>query len=629
MEAQPKRCRTYFIPLHILHVCLSIGLIVAVVHNQLVNDARFEKLERKCDCKSSDETSVDAKRIKQDNDYWNAGKSEYGPDVQTKPRSIVRRTSAVELNPSFDNYTNVTELRNNKSASIGRVTNDTLNGIEAIEEDNKTKTIHEKDYLQSGRPLRGSKGCELLQAAPSFHPSPKSLVFNERQTAVLSCSAKANPSAQITWYRDNMLISGERDSVYSRYSIKIRDVTPQASQRAIKYCPSEIPHPVTQSTLMIKNSNGSDTGTYVCKARNILGTFSYKTHILIQVYVQFTTLPSNITVVQGENVQLSCRASGVPAPTITWYRNDGCPMPLQYNVDKGDLHILNISKEEEWTFVCLATNVLGSKTTEATVTVNVFPEITSFLDHVITINESNTLVLPCNATGYPIPNLRWFKTGDSLPEDRHSYDSQLLNITSVRYKDRGEYVCTANNTAGTITKKVNVLVQVGPKIIRRPNATEFGYLSNTKRLHFQVFSLPKVKVTWKRLYWDRMNDARFREENGSLVIDNVQYTDSGLYQAVARNILGEVRITTFLAVKDPAPPSVYSSLKNFVLNEGEAVILSCNATANPSAQITWYRDSKMLSGQRDNPSYRIVNRDITPLGLLRAQSLCPSELPNL
>ena len=92
---------------------------------------------------------------------------------------------------------------------------------------------------------------------------------------------------------------------------------------------------------------------------------------------------------------------------------------------------------------------------------------------------------------------------------------------------------------------------MGPKIIRRPNATEFGYLSNTKRLHFQVFSFPKVKVTWKRPYWDRMNDARFREENGSLVIDNVQYTDSGLYQAVARNILGEVRITTFLLVRDP------------------------------------------------------------------------------
>jgi len=45
-------------------------------------------------------------------------------------------------------------------------------------------------------------------------------------------------------------------------------------------------------------------------------------------------------------------------------------MPSQYNVDKGDLHILNISKEEEGTFVCLATNALGSKTTEATVTVN-------------------------------------------------------------------------------------------------------------------------------------------------------------------------------------------------------------------------------------------------------------------
>jgi hypothetical protein len=30
---------------HILHVCVSIGLIIAVVRNQLVNEAKFEKLE--------------------------------------------------------------------------------------------------------------------------------------------------------------------------------------------------------------------------------------------------------------------------------------------------------------------------------------------------------------------------------------------------------------------------------------------------------------------------------------------------------------------------------------------------------------------------------------------------------
>jgi hypothetical protein len=89
----------------------------------------------------------------------------------------------------------------------------------------------------------------------------------------------------------------------------------------------------------------------------------------------------------------------------------------------------------------------------------VFPKITSFLDHPITINESQTLVLPCNATGYPTLTVNWYKSNGSLPEGRYVYNSQMLNISRVKYEDRGEYVCTANNTVGTAVNKTTVIVQ--------------------------------------------------------------------------------------------------------------------------------------------------------------------------
>jgi len=91
---------------------------------------------------------------------------------------------------------------------------------------------------------------------------------------------------------------------------------------------------------------------------------------LRKVHVQLTTIPSNITVVQGDDALLSCRASGVPSPQITWYRKDNGPMPSQHTVAMGDLRIENITKEEEGTLVCLAENVLGSKKAEAAITVN-------------------------------------------------------------------------------------------------------------------------------------------------------------------------------------------------------------------------------------------------------------------
>jgi cytoskeletal protein RodZ len=57
MEAKQKhkRSRFLFFTLHIFHVCISIGLVIAVVRNQLVNESRFKKLERNFDCKCNSE----------------------------------------------------------------------------------------------------------------------------------------------------------------------------------------------------------------------------------------------------------------------------------------------------------------------------------------------------------------------------------------------------------------------------------------------------------------------------------------------------------------------------------------------------------------------------------------------
>jgi len=89
---------------------------------------------------------------------------------------------------------------------------------------------------------------------------------------------------------------------------------------------------------------------------------------------------------------------------------------------------------------------------------------------------------------------------------------------------------------------------VKPKIIQRPNATEFGYRGHTKTLFFKVFAFPSATIEWRK---NGIFIGRFRQEKSSLIVKIVQFKDSGIYQAIARNIVGEVRVTTFLAVTDP------------------------------------------------------------------------------
>lgn len=89
----------------------------------------------------------------------------------------------------------------------------------------------------------------------------------------------------------------------------------------------------------------------------------------------------------------------------------------------------------------------------------VFPKISLFWDQTVTMNESQTLHLPCNATGFPKPVISWHKMNGSLPKTRSNYDSQQLTVTDLKYIDRGEYVCTAKNSLGSDSKRTRVIVQ--------------------------------------------------------------------------------------------------------------------------------------------------------------------------
>ena len=72
----------------------------------------------------------------------------------------------------------------------------------------------------------------------------------------------------------------------------------------------------------------------------------------------------------------------------------------------------------------------------------------------VTVNETNSIVMSCDASGFPTPSLTWTKNG--------KFVSQLkqLNIQRSNRSDAGMYVCTASNGVGQDkTAKTYVTVQ--------------------------------------------------------------------------------------------------------------------------------------------------------------------------
>ena len=96
-----------------------------------------------------------------------------------------------------------------------------------------------------------------------------------------------------------------------------------------------------------------------------------------------TTPPANLTVIQLNSINLTCGASGVPTPDITWWRtwsngsstqlvSDGQNISIKTSSSARNtastLTIQSAQPSDAGNYTCTATNVVGSVST----TVNIF-----------------------------------------------------------------------------------------------------------------------------------------------------------------------------------------------------------------------------------------------------------------
>ncbi|PFX11173.1 Hemicentin-1, partial [Stylophora pistillata] len=131
------------------------------------------------------------------------------------------------------------------------------------------------------------------------------------------------------------------------------------------------------NTLVIKWVTFDDEGIYKCAAENVAGKNYTTFWIDVTVSPQIILSPVKQSVINGDPVNFTCRASGVPTPKVTW-TFDGGKLPFgnnQTNVE-GDsfvesfLEMPNTAKEMEGLYECTAEN--KADTINSSVTLQVF-----------------------------------------------------------------------------------------------------------------------------------------------------------------------------------------------------------------------------------------------------------------
>ncbi|KAJ7376528.1 hypothetical protein OS493_034265 [Desmophyllum pertusum] len=165
-------------------------------------------------------------------------------------------------------------------------------------------------------------------SAPEVIVSPASLTVTQNQTATFYCSAGGNPKPTVSWSK----ISGT-------------GLVNKGGQ---------------DNKLQISTTVYNDSGSYVCKAANVLGQVQKVVKLLVEVPPQFTeTLDRVIKVAENSVASISCRVFGFPAPTIVWSRGLVSLPQGRTTVTNGTLNISNFSPQDSGPYQCKASNKLG------------------------------------------------------------------------------------------------------------------------------------------------------------------------------------------------------------------------------------------------------------------------------
>ncbi|CAN9515659.1 unnamed protein product [Ophioblennius macclurei] len=208
-------------------------------------------------------------------------------------------------------------------------------------------------------------------------------------------------------------------------------------------------HHVKDGVLRIENLEQSNEGVYICRASSGYGQAQDTARLTIQALpkVMINVRTSVQTVMIGNSVEFECQAVGDPEPTVKWSKVGGA-LPAHIMVKGGMLRIDQVTEADAGQYRCTATNDVGSVQSQVVLNVQSLPQIAA-LPESKEVTVGSDAVLPCVASGYPVPVIKWSKLEGELPP-KCFQEVNVLTVPRVTHDDSGTYVCTATNKQGKV-----------------------------------------------------------------------------------------------------------------------------------------------------------------------------------
>uniref|UniRef100_A0AC35F2G5 Uncharacterized protein n=1 Tax=Panagrolaimus sp. PS1159 TaxID=55785 RepID=A0AC35F2G5_9BILA len=296
------------------------------------------------------------------------------------------------------------------------------------------------------------------------------------------------------------------------------------------------------SRLMIDTIQRENTGNYTCQAENSFALFSTGDTIVRRMgknstFIDVKRRPgkamitaSHSSVNVGETITLSCIAEDLGSPEAKFRWAVPASHGMYSQEPEYNRHSITINKaalSDNGIYRCVAFNNIGQGD-EATIKITVVEA--ARISRPLTPNRVLTsgdidAAIDCEAIGFPQPQIKWLKNGQSINEAINSHwviqshpsqtscnngefcpwtvTSSLRFFKTVEWSDKGNYTCIAENGAiGPLAQASTILNVIhDPVILNEKYPTEAlsaADIGAHARITCRVSARPEPKFTWIR-----------------------------------------------------------------------------------------------------------------------------------
>ncbi|WP_221029575.1 immunoglobulin domain-containing protein [Actomonas aquatica] len=387
-----------------------------------------------------------------------------------------------------------------------------------------------------------------VQTAPEISVAPVGGTFDPAATVELSVEATGNPMPTYQWFKDGEAITD-----------------------------------AMAATLTLTGVTRADAGSYTVTVTNVVDAVTSGPAVVVVNYAPgITSQPVDVDAVEGDRVELSVIADGLPAPTYQWFFNGG----ELFGRTDATLVIDSANAGHNGFYTVEVTNAFGSDTSDPAEVVVAFAPIVISHPTDTTVNAGSTLELSAQVIGLPTPTLQWRFNGTPIDGATGS----TLTVPNAQPADAGSYDVVYQNSQGSgTTNAALVTVNYAPAITTQPTPVTLNAGQGTS------FSVAFTGHPTPTVQWFFNGEAIAGATGPSLALSDLQAADAGDYHAVVTNARGSATSDVATLTVQTAPVINEQPISETV-NRGKPVSFTVVAEGLPTPTYQWRKDGAPISG---------------------------------